>query len=266
MKTNTWKTMVLGAVMVAMLALFAGSASAQDDDPNPPPPPAENQQGQQFGERGERGDRQGPRGNRPGERAGQLLQTVADALGLAREDIMAQLQDGATLAEVITSNGGTVDAVVSAILTQAETHLSEAVAEGRITQEQADERLAEMSERVTDAINNGIERPDRPDRPNVRDGAREVIGAVVDATGLEARDILQQMRDGATLAEIIEANGASVDAITDSFMTSVSDHLSEQVANGNITQEQADERLARAEEMLTNLLNGVRPNAQENAA
>ncbi|HRF96449.1 MAG TPA: hypothetical protein PLZ51_14685, partial [Aggregatilineales bacterium] len=50
------------------------------------------------------------------------------------------------------------------------------------------------------------------DRPN-GDGLRDIVQVVVDATGLDPQDLMQQLRDGATLADIITANGGDVNTV-----------------------------------------------------
>ena len=77
--------------------------------------------------------------------------------GLTAEEIIEQVREGATLADVLTSNGGSVDAVVDAVLAEAEAFMSEAVAEERITQEQMDERLAGLSDIINSALNGEFE-------------------------------------------------------------------------------------------------------------
>jgi hypothetical protein len=48
-----------------------------------------------------------------------------------------------------------VQVVIDALVAEAEAHLDEKVAEGGLTQEEADERLAEITEQITDRVNDG---------------------------------------------------------------------------------------------------------------
>jgi 3-hydroxyacyl-CoA dehydrogenase len=59
-------------------------------------------------------------------------------------EIGSQIGEGATLAEVVTNNGGDVDEVIAAAVAAATEQANQAVANGRITQEQADELLARL--------------------------------------------------------------------------------------------------------------------------
>ena len=238
MKAKFTKMLVIGSVVVAMLSLFAGAVSAQDDgtgvDPNVP---AHN---------GPR-DRVGPRDNI----ARGIIAEVVEQLGLTAEEVTAQLRDGATLAEIIEANGGNVDEIVASVMAQ----ITERITEG------TEDRLAQVEEQLTAILNGDITPPrgDRPDRPNIVEAGRQVIDIVATETGLDAQDILAQVREGVTLAEVIETNDGSVDNVMQTALTNISERLAEQVTEGNLTQEQADQRLERAQTALENLLNGVRP-------
>lgn len=96
-----------------------------------------------------------PKGHRPGVRIG--IATAAEVLGMEVEELAEQLKEGATLAEVA---GSQTDAVIDALVAQAEERLAEAVADGKLTQEEADEKLAEIQERITTFVNEGP--PERP--------------------------------------------------------------------------------------------------------
>ena len=46
--------------------------------------------------------------------------------------------------------------VIDAMVAEAKTRLDEKVAAGELTQEEADQKLAELTERITDSVNNGM--------------------------------------------------------------------------------------------------------------
>ena len=114
-------------------------------------------------ERGREGH--GPRGERPG------LETVMTVLDLTEDELKAAREAGTTLAELAEQQGVEVADLIDALIADAEEHIAEHVAEGDLTQEEADARLAEIEQRITDRVN-GVEpaegdRPadgDRPDR------------------------------------------------------------------------------------------------------
>jgi hypothetical protein len=103
-----------------------------------------------------------------GHRRGPNLDVAAEAIGIPVDELREALQGGQTLAEVAADHGVDEQVVVDALVADIEDHLAERVADGDITQEQADERLAEAEEHVTERVENGRpegERPPRGERP-----------------------------------------------------------------------------------------------------
>lgn len=85
---------------------------------------------------------------------GPVLSAAATALGMTEDELRTALEaDGATLAHVAEERGVEVDALVDALVTVQQERIAAAVEDGRLTQEQADERLADLEERVTERVN-----------------------------------------------------------------------------------------------------------------
>ena len=83
------------------------------------------------------------------------LRVAANAIGVDVQDLLTQLSDGSTVADVAGANSVDVQTVIDALVAEAEAHLDEKVADGDLTQAEADERLAEITDRITDMVNNG---------------------------------------------------------------------------------------------------------------
>ncbi len=91
----------------------------------------------------------GERGGRMGRGGFGDPRALATFLGIAPEQLRTELgADGATLATVAQAHGKSRDALKTFLTDQAKTHLSQEVAEGDITQAQADARLANMTANV----------------------------------------------------------------------------------------------------------------------
>ncbi|MGH8990977.1 MAG: hypothetical protein ACRDZ7_05550, partial [Acidimicrobiia bacterium] len=90
----------------------------------------------------------------PGRGGPGNLEAAAGALGLTVDELRTALEGGQNLAEVAQSKGVDVEAVVSALVADKQAHIADEVASGEITQAQADEKLASLTER-TRAIVNG---------------------------------------------------------------------------------------------------------------
>jgi hypothetical protein len=104
-------------------------------------------------------------GHHGGDRLG--LETAAEALGMTEDELRTALEpDGTSLADVAEDQGVDVDTLVDALVQAQQDRIAQAVEDGRLTQEEADERLADLEERVTERVNS-----DAPDRgPHGRGG------------------------------------------------------------------------------------------------
>lgn len=96
-----------------------------------------------FGGRGERG----PGGPRVAGLHEAMSDAAAQALGLTADELRTALRDGQTVAELAAANGTTEDAVQAAALAAAKTALDQAVADGTLTQAQADQIYADLESR-----------------------------------------------------------------------------------------------------------------------
>jgi polyhydroxyalkanoate synthesis regulator phasin len=99
------------------------------------------------------------RGNRGhggfGQHGGFDGDVVAGALGITTDELRTALGDGQTVAEIAAAQGVDVQVVIDAVVAAMQERLDQAVANGRLTQEEADARLAQMTERATEWINEG---------------------------------------------------------------------------------------------------------------
>jgi hypothetical protein len=89
-----------------------------------------------------------------------------------------------------------------------------------------------------------------------------LFNAAADATGLTGQEIVQAMRAGKTLGEVITENGGSPDAVIATAVAQVKETLDPAVANGRLTQEQEDAMLNGIEAFYNAVMNGAfRPQA-----
>jgi len=106
------------------------------------------------------------------------------------------------------------------------------VAEGVITQEQADAVQARIAEAIAD-------RPHHPMRV-----LRGALRTAAEAIGIEPRDLAGQIRDGATVADVATANGVDPEAVVDALVAAGTARVEEALAEGRIDEERAAELTA----------------------
>ena len=97
------------------------------------------------------GERPGREGH--GRRGGGGNEAVAELLGMTPEELHDAKEAGSSLADIAESQGVAVDEVIQTIVDEKAEHLAEEVAEGDLTQAQADARLAEIEARTADRVN-----------------------------------------------------------------------------------------------------------------
>jgi len=206
-------------------------------------------------ERGLNGDLFGNRvGRRPLRQVSEqiLVNVTADETGLRPAEILQQLRDGSTLAEIITTNGGSVDETITAAVAAATERINEAVANGNMTQEQADMLTESLQDVYTAAINGEIGYPRL--ELMVSFG---VVRLAAEETGLTQREIVQQLTDGKSLADVLTENSVDVNAFIDTVVGRAQERLNQAVSNGRITQEEADAWLDQLRQTLTERINEV---------
>jgi hypothetical protein len=78
---------------------------------------------------------------------------VAEYLGLDEDALRERLEEGQSLAEVARAEGKSVDGLKDALIDEAEERLDQAVDDGDLTRERADEILERLREHIDDFVN-----------------------------------------------------------------------------------------------------------------
>ncbi len=145
---------------------------------------------------------------------------------------------GSFLAKVANKLGVSEDELKTALDEARTETIDEKVAAGLLTEEQA-ERLRERGEEGGFPL----PRPSGEGRFHPRQGVCQrgtglVIEAAAQVLGMPQEDLVQQLKDGNSLAQVAEAKG--VDEFTEALLEQVKVQLDEMVADGTITRERAE--------------------------
>jgi len=82
------------------------------------------------------------------------LAAAAAALGMTEDELGEALQtEGTSLADVAGEQGVEVGTLVTALVEAQQERIAQAVEDGELTQEEADERLADLKDRITERVN-----------------------------------------------------------------------------------------------------------------
>ena len=158
------------------------------------------------------------------------------------DDTTAEEADGDTLADRFKQSladnlGISVDELESALTQTQLEMIDQAVADGKLTEEEA----ADLREKIESGELPGlfpfIGRHHGPAFPRLH---YLVIEAAADTLGMEVDDLKAELRDGNSLADVAETQGVSVDDLKAGILENVQATLDQKVADEDLTQEQAD--------------------------
>ncbi len=121
------------------------------------------------------------------------------------------------------------------------------VDDGTITQAQADAVIEALVAAAPEGGHGG---------PGRRGPGFAVVAETLGLTEAEVRDAIS---NGQTLAQLAEANGSSSAALVDAILADIKTHMDEKVAAGDLTQQEADAKLADAETRVTEFVNNTKP-------
>lgn len=267
---SQWMKRIGAAVLVSAVSVtaFASIASAQNPTPTTPSTnttPSQNTQpwgifghggmkgrgGMDFGGRGF-GPEMGMRGN-------SLFAAAATAFGMTAQDLYTQLQGGKTLADIAKEKNVDTAKLVSDYVQTFKDSLATAVSGGQITQAQADAMVAlhktnaeAMLTKKFDATTFG----GRGLGPELgMRGGQSFLVAAATAFNLTAQDLYTQLQGGKTLADIAKEKNVDTAKLVSDYVQKYADTLKTAVTNNQLTQAQADAKLAElkanAEALLT---------------
>jgi hypothetical protein len=175
--------------------------------------------------------------------ASSFLDSVAEHLGISSQELE--------------------DATKAAAIDQ----VNQALEDGRITEEQAEELRA----RIESGEGPGFLGPglfgSRPGEPEKSPGQGEhqlfpfgdKLSGAAEYLGLTEAELLEQLAESKSLGEIAEAAGKSVDGLKEAVLDVAKAALDEAVAGDLLTQEQADSIYERLEGWIDDLVNGDFP-------
>jgi hypothetical protein len=86
---------------------------------------------------------------------------------------------------------------------------------------------------------------------------RTLFEAITEVVDLERQEIMAQVREGKSLREVVEANGAGANAILDKVVSSETERVDSAVADGSMTRAEADEWLTGLKERVKEMLDGT---------
>lgn len=211
---------ITSLVIMSLSAVVFNQAYAQTPTPNPT---------DGFGPRSGWGH------GKPGGFQGVLhdysVKALAEALGITAEDLQTRLTAGEKMFDIAKSKGWTLQDFQSKMPDIMSKALDLAVADGKITKEQADL----MRQRQQDWSKGG-------NKMGAGDGVMSdyITKALAEAIGMKVEDIQARLKAGEKMLDIAKSKGWTLQDFQTKMPDIMSKALDLAVADGKITKEQAD--------------------------
>jgi uncharacterized protein (DUF433 family) len=145
------------------------------------------------------------------------LKAAADALGLSVKDLATELRGGKTIAQVAQEKTVDLNKVIDAMV-------AAAVNNGR------DE--AKARDAITKFVNEGRPAGDHGRHPRLRHAVGTELDAAAQALGMDRSALVQELKDGKTIAQVAQDQGVEVDKVIDAMVAPVKDRITKFVNEG----------------------------------
>lgn len=120
------------------------------------------------------------------------------------------------------------------------------VANGTITQAQADAVVSALQQA-------------KPDRGRGHRGFGVELDTAASTIGISPDALRQALAGGQSIADVAKSKNVDPQVVIDALVAKVQSNTAARVADGSMTQAQADQRLAKAKEIITAIVNGQKP-------
>jgi len=192
-----------------------------------------------------------------GPRAAIASDAVAKVLGLTADELKTELQSGKSLADVAKAKSVDIAKVKQAIIDDFTAREQAEVASGEHTQAEVDQKIADLKSKIDDIVNGAM--------PMGGKGGHGIRGTVIasDAVakvlGMTADELKTELQSGKSLADVAKAKGVDVEKVKATILEDYTAKEQAEVASGEHTQAEVDQKIADFKTRLDDIVNGVRP-------
>lgn len=193
-------------------------------------------------------------GNHPRLRvlAGLLNDTVAKS-GLTAQTFKDGFKDGKSVNDILAANGKDAGAIQAEVLADAQARINDALTSGKITQEQANK----LNEKAPAGVSKFFSTAPKhhPLRERIVKLAKAGLKTTADVLHMTPKDLVSQLRSGKSIADVA---GPRTQAVTDALTAQANKAIDDALANGKITQDQAEKLKANVPARIEKFVNTVR--------
>lgn len=192
-----------------------------------------------------------------------LLNESATYLGFNQQELRARLPGNSLGALADKTNGKSRDGLIQDLTQYANTAIDKAVADGKITQDQAAQLKANMPARITKFVDHVW--PKTAPKVDIRSFIGNALKDARDYIGLPQKDIATKLKAGESLAQIAVDAGKTRDGLIAAVMTDANAKIAQAVSDGKLTQAQADQLKTKVQDAVAKLVDRTGPAPKANA-
>jgi len=159
---------------------------------------------------------------------------AAETIGIDEDTLWESMED-ASIAQIAAKHGVSEDQIIAAITAAEEKFTKELVAQGEVSQEEADQWLAYLPEEAKAFLEGTWDEE--------YFGGEDWYLIAANALGMDEEALWDELDSGKSIADLAEAQGVSLDSIRDALTASDEEFIAQLLADGNLSQEEADEWL-----------------------
>ena len=183
--------------------------------------------------------------------SGDVLTQAANCLNMKLTDLETALKGGKSLSDVAGGGSKATD-LINCIVKGETTNLDAAVAAGWLTSDQETALEKQLTNQVTDLVDNG------PPVPPSGAQSGGLLQLASNYLGISVSDLQSDLKSGKTLASLLTGS-QTVQQLVTALEAPVQSSLDKAVSAGNITQDQETAILSKLTTRLTNFVNGTKP-------
>ncbi|MEK7862754.1 MAG: hypothetical protein AAB295_05750 [Chloroflexota bacterium] len=193
-----------------------------------------------------------------------LFEKSAAYLEMEPAALRAKLPGTSLAAIADATPGKSADGLVRYLTDAVNAAIARALAEGKITQEQADRLTAAAPEHITRFVQHTWpehkQRNPRADHPNAMAFIGDAVGAAREYLGLSREELMTALRSGKSLGQIADTTaGKSRDGLVAAITSATNARIDAAQASGKLTAEQATAARAKVQEAVAKAVDRTWP-------
>lgn len=132
-----------------------------------------------------------------------------------------------------------------------------------LTSAAGDVETDSIDERSSDGAEDGVD--GRHGRGKGKGGKMRSPETLATALGVDTETLRSEFAAGKSIADIAAEQGIAIDTVVAALVADLEEHLNEHVADGSLTEDEAAEKLASAEDRISEKVNEVPPTRDRNS-